>query len=154
MADKAKAFGLLLAIFAAGMLAGAVVDRAWMIHLLRRQAEAAQARERTGGQDAAERNADRIPVPLTALNLTPDEESRLHEIAARWRPQAGVLLDEMRRQVAGQENRMFAEMLCVLTVEQRARYLHSLQEDHYDSAIIDARFSLVRANQCGTVNSR
>jgi hypothetical protein len=43
---------------------------------------------------------------------------------------------------------MFADMLCVLTPDQRDRYLAQLHRYGMAREVIDKRFATVRANQC------
>jgi len=95
--------------------------------------------------------ADRIPFPLEALQPSPEEERRLHEIARRWRPRAAEAVNQMRTTVSDLENGMFAEMLCVISREKQERYLAQLQENGASPSMIDKRFRLVRANQCEQV---
>ncbi|MFI5229441.1 MAG: hypothetical protein ACHQWU_10250 [Gemmatimonadales bacterium] len=134
---------LLIVAFLAGGFTGAVVDRTVYI---RRVLDRAR-QERRGGAGAVA--IDQIPTPIEALGLTPDETARLHGIARRWRPQAGVALDDLRGRVADMENNMFAEMLCVLTPDQRVRYARALTEQpQSDSTMVAKRFALVRANRC------
>jgi hypothetical protein len=91
---------------------------------------------------------DQIPTPLIQLGLTPDQETRLHDIARRWRPRAATQLSEVRERVSELENGMFADMLCVITPPQQDRYLALLQESHAPQSLIDKRFANVRAKTC------
>lgn len=136
--SRIRAALVLVVTFIVGGLAGVAVDRT-MIRTERRR------------EPRVEIDADRIPVPLEMLGLTNDEETRLHAIARRWRPRANNELDSVRHRVSDMENGMFAEMLCALRPELRDRYLQSLQANNFSQEIIDKRFALVRANQCGTV---
>lgn len=136
--SRARAALLLVVTFLVGGLAGAAVDRV-LPRVEPRRGEHA-------GVDAG-----LIPVPLEVLGLTTDEQVRLHAIARRWRPRANAELDSVRHRVSEMENGMFAEMLCVLRPEVRERYLRSLHANNFPQELIDKRFALVRANQCGTV---
>ena len=136
--SRARAALLLAVTFVVGALAGAALDRVMIRREPRRESRVAI-------------DADRIPVPLETLGLTSDEEARLHAIARRWRPRASNELDSVRHRVSDMENGMFAEMLCVIRPELRDRYLESLRANRFSQEIIDKRFALVRANQCGTV---
>ena len=137
--SRARAALLLAVTFVVGGLAGAALDRVMVRREPRREPRVAV-------------DADRIPVPLEVLGLTSDEEARLHAIARRWRPRASNELDSVRHRVSDMENGMFAEMLCVIRPELRDRYLQSLRANRFSQEIIDKRFALVRANQCGTVH--
>lgn len=135
---RARAILLLIATFAAGAIAGAAV---WPRLEVRREERRA----------TREPESDRIPVPLELLGLTSDERTRLHAIARRWRPRADSEWTEVRRHVSEMENGMFAEMLCALTPDQQRQYLALTQTQHYDSATVNKRFAIVRANRCGEV---
>ena len=143
--DRLLALSLLLVAFIAGGAAGAAADRAW----LRTHATGwliGDRRERRGPRNAIE--AETIPTPLERLDLSPDQQRRLHAIAGRWRPQAAQAVAAIRPVVAGLENKMFADMLCVLSKDQQDKYLASLRSGGADSAMIDERFYLVRTKQC------
>jgi hypothetical protein len=135
---RARAVVLLIATFVAGAITGAAV---WP-RLEPRRLEVRPRREV---------ESERIPVPLEMLGLSSDERTRLHAIARRWRPRSANEFDEVRRRVADMENGMFAEMLCALTPDQRDRYLKMTQEQHYDTAVVNKRFSIVRENRCDEV---
>jgi len=152
ISNRARALGLLLITFTAGGIAGAAVDRAWMRgestpvgFTVRRETP------RREGAGRSEVEADRIPIPLEVLQLTPDETARLHEIARRWRPQASRAMDSIRANISELENGMFAEMLCVLPKEKQERYLAQLQENGAPNQMIEKRFRLVRSNQCESI---
>ena len=138
---------MLVVVFSAGALAGAVVDRM----VLRREVQFGArgwSVERPQRRIQAPVDIDQIPTPLIQLGLTPDQEARLHDIARRWRPRAATELSEMRERVSELENGMFADMLCVITPGQQDRYLALLQESHAPQALIDKRFANVRAKTC------
>lgn len=135
---RARAIFLLIATFAAGVITGAA---AWP------RVEGRRAGWRAG----LEPESERIPVPLELLGLTDGERTRLHAIARRWRPRADSEFNEVRHRVSEMENGMFAEMLCALTPEQQQKYLEMTQTEHYDTATVNKRFAIVRANRCGGV---
>ena len=140
--SRARALLLLIVTFIVGGLAGIAIDRT----LIR----AEPRRESRVGSGV---DADRIPLPLEVLGLTSQEQSRLHAIARRWRPRSSAEFDSVRSRVSEMENGMFAEMLCVIRPELRDRYLQSLRANKFSEDVIDKRFALVRANQCGTVHN-
>jgi hypothetical protein len=137
MSPNLRAALLLLLVFVAGGVAGAAFERTH---------DARPRRNSAGADHAVE--AERIPLPLEALGLSNDETRQLHAIARRWRPRAADLVRGLSANVGELENNMFAEMLCVITPDQRRRYLASLERNHADSTLIDRRFRLVHANQC------
>ena len=143
--DRLLALSVLLFAFIAGGAAGVAADRAW----LRTHATGwviGDRRERRASKDAVE--AETIPTPLEQLDLSPDQQRRLHTIAGRWRPQAARAVAAIRPVVAELENKMFADMLCVLSKDQQDKYMASLRLQEADSAMIDERFYLVRTKQC------
>ena len=135
---RARAIALLIATFAAGVIAGAAL---WP-RVEPRRVEVRASREA---------ESERIPIPLETLGLTTEERARLHAIARRWRPRSANEFDEVRRRVADMENGMFAEMLCTLTPDQRDQYLKMTQKQQYDTTIVNKRFAIVRANRCAEV---
>ena len=143
--DRLLALSVLLVAFIAGGAAGVATDRAW----LRTHPTGwviGDRRERRTSKDAVE--AETIPTPLEQLDPSPDQQRRLHTIAGRWRPQAARAVAAIRPVVAELENKMFADMLCVLSKNQQDKYMASLRLQGADSAMIDERFYLVRTKQC------
>lgn len=146
--NRLRGLALLVLVFGVGGVAGVAADRAWLRTHATPIVEDRRAGRRPGNDQI---DSDRIPIPLEALALSPDEERRLHEIARRWRPQAARTIEGIRANVAELENNMFAEMLCVLPKEKQDRYLAQLQEGGGDRLLIDKRFALVRSNRCEEV---
>lgn len=132
---------VLAAVFVAGALAGAVIDRT--VSRREHREPSKQERHSNGGPEV-----DQIPTPLVNLGLTPDEQTRLHAIARQWRPRAARELEEVRAHTADLENGMFADMLCVLTPAQRDRYMDWLHNAQMPPDVVDKRFAVVRANKC------
>ena len=139
---RARAVVLLIATFAAGTIAGAAL---WP-RVEPRRGWTGEGVRASGGPES-----DRIPTPLEMLGLTSDERTRLHAIARRWRPRSANEFEEVRRRVSDMENGMFAEMLCALTPDQRDKYLRLIQDQHYDTTIVNKRFAIVRTNRCAEV---
>ena len=150
-----KSLALLVVTFAAGSAGGVAVDRTW----LRPENGANEPRAEVGpagfrgsaGEPArpnGEVEAGRIPYPLEVLKLSPEEQTKLHAIARRWRPQATRAIEGIRANISELENNMFAEMLCVISKEKQDQYLAQLQENGADRILIDKRFALVRSNRC------
>src|SRR5262245_11326107 len=114
--NRFRALALLTLSFVVGGFAGAAIDRTWV----RPKAEPTRAEARLASRDrSGEIESDRIPFPLEMLQLTPEEERRLHEIARRWRPQAAKAVEGIRANISELENNMFAEMLCALSKEKQ-----------------------------------
>jgi len=144
--DRFRALALLLVAFICGGAAGVAVDRAFW-HPSSSVPVGRERRERNV-RPGGEVEAEQIPTPLERLDLTPEEEQRLHAIARRWRPQAAEAIARIRPIVSNLENDMFAEMLCVISKDKQDRYLRELHDGGADSATIAKRFRLVRTNQC------
>ena len=146
--NRIRALALLIVTFAAGGVGGVAADRVW----LRTRGEKRVESRPPGWRASTEGvESDRIPYPLELLQLSPQEEARLHEIARRWRPQAAQAMEGIRANISELENSMFAEMLCVISKDKQERYLAQLQENGGDRVLIDKRFALVRSNRCGEV---
>lgn len=146
--SRLRGLALLVVTFVAGGVGGAAIDRRWLAPRAAPKVEVHPPGWRAGSETV---ESDRIPYPLEVLQLSADEERRLHEIARRWRPQAARAMEGIRANVSELENNMFAEMLCVLSKDKQNRYLAQLEESGMNKVIIDKRFSLVRSNQCETV---
>jgi len=142
--NRIRAVALLAVTFVAGGVAGAATYRALAKPAPTMLISPAERRDGRG----PEIEAERIPTPLEQLQLTPDEQRSLREIARRWRPRAAEALAAVRQNVSDFENSMFAEMLCVLPKEKQERYLAQLQENGAGLDLIERRFRLVRSNQC------
>jgi hypothetical protein len=146
--NRLRGLALLLVTFAAGGVGGVAADRAWLRTRGEARVEVRPPGRRTGAEPV---ESDRIPYPLEVLQLSPQEEARLHEIARRWRPQAARAMESIRANISDLENNMFAEMLCVISKDKQERYLAQLQENGADRVLIDKRFALVRSDRCGEV---
>jgi hypothetical protein len=146
--NRLRALALLVVTFTAGGIGGVAADRVWS----RTHAERRVAVRPPGWRGSSEGvESDRIPYPLELLQLSPEEEARLHEIARRWRPQAAQAMEGIRANISDLENNMFAEMLCVISRDKQERYLAQLQENGANRVLIDKRFALVRSNRCEEV---
>ena len=137
--DRARALSLLVVAFIVGGAAGVAGDRAWASA----RAHSEPPRLPTPGHEA-----EFIPQPIEALGLSTDQERQVRAISGRWRPKAAQVVAPLRTAVADLENDMFAEMMCVMTPGQRAKYLEELRGFHADSSVIAKRFHLVNAKQC------
>jgi hypothetical protein len=144
---RLRGLALLVVTFVAGGVGGVAVDRTWLRpqNAERTERTEPRARARPAGTEI---ESDRIPYPLEVLQLSPEEEAKLHAIARRWRPQAAQAMESIRANVSELENNMFAEMLCVISKEKQERYLAQLQENGANRILIDKRFALVRSNRC------
>jgi hypothetical protein len=144
---RLRGLALLVVTFVAGGVGGVAIDRTWVRHESAARSEKTEtpARVRPAGSEV---ESDRIPYPLDVLQLSPEEQAKLHAIARRWRPQAVQAMESIRANVSELENDMFAEMLCVISREKQERYLAQLQENGANRILIDKRFALVRSNRC------
>jgi len=139
--DRLRALSLLLVAFIVGGAAGVAGDRAW-VDARARSAEQSRRLPVPGHE------AEFIPQPIEALGLSSEQEKQVRAISARWRPKAAQVVAPLRTAVADLENDMFAEMMCVMTPAQRAKYLDELRGFHADSTVIAKRFGLVEAKRC------
>ena len=146
-ADRLRALALLLVAFVCGGAVGVAADRAWW-HPRGEMSSREERRAENGRRGSGELEAEQIPTPLERLDLSPEEQQRLHAIARRWRPQAAAVIVRIRPMISDLENDMFAEMLCAISKDKRDRYLDELQTSGADSLLIAKRFRLVRTNQC------
>ena len=145
--SKIRGLALLVLVFAVGGVSGVAVDRAWLRPAVAQRVEP----RRPAGSRPEGVEADQIPFPLEALQLSRAEEERLHAIARRWRPQAARAVEGIRANISDLENNMFAEMLCVLPKEKQDRYRAQLEESGANRVMIDKRFALVSSNKCEEV---
>lgn len=96
---------LLLATFAAGTVTGAGVSR-W--------ASNAHGMHRPPPPMTA-------PLPLHELNLTPDQQQKVHAVIERHRPELETILRESFPRVRAVNDKIEEEVREVLTAEQRAK---------------------------------
>jgi hypothetical protein len=146
MSDRLRALALLVVAFVVGGVVGVAADRAFWSP--RPEIRVSEARPDPNMRPSRGVEAEQIPTPLERLNLTADEQQRLHAIARRWRPQAAEALAQIRPLVSDLENNMFAEMLCAISKDKRDRYRDELRGNGADSVMIAKRFRLVNSNQC------
>ena len=144
--DRFRALTLLLVAFICGGAVGVAADRAFW-HPRDNRPVGWERREHNV-RPAGEVEAEQIPTPLERLDLTSEEQQRLHAIARRWRPKAAEAVARIRPIVSDLENDMFAEMLCVISKDKQDRYSRELHDAGADSALIAKRFRLVRTNRC------
>lgn len=144
--DRLRALALLLVAFVCGGAVGIAADRAFWRP--RGDVPSGVERHERGVRPQGGVEAEQIPTPLERLDLTADEQQRLHAIARRWRPKAAEVVLKIRPIVSDLENDMFAEMLCVISKDKQNRYYRELRDNGADSAMIAKRFRLVRSNQC------
>jgi hypothetical protein len=146
----------LAAVFVAGVLAGAAVDRVYVVRqrdgaetLMRRLLERRNAEQRrgrgTGGGAAPEVE---IPSALARLDLTPDQATRIRAIAARLRPVTDSLWREVRPRAQAVENLLFQESLCVLTPDQLARWKDYQRDSDFPPEITTERLRMVTTGTC------
>jgi hypothetical protein len=151
---RARGALLLGVVFLAGALAGAALDRAWVVsHMLNafRQSGLVIGEARRGARNSPETERARlaaIPDQFLRLHLTPQQESVLTDIARRRRPRADSVLRALRPTVQHMETDMMQEMLCALTPAQQADWLAYMQANHWDPDVVAERYKLVRTHTC------
>ena len=103
-ARRARAAALLAAVFAAGALAGAAVDRA----LAPRPTIRTRIGTSAGGA-------------LDSLGLTPEQRRRVDAALERGRPRIEAAMSDMLPRLRAVSDSIDAEVRAILTAEQRAR---------------------------------
>jgi hypothetical protein len=155
-APRARGALLLCVVFLAGALAGAALDRAWVVtHILNafRQSGFVSGEARRGARNSPEAERARlatIPDQFLRLHLTAQQESVLTDIARRRRPRADSVLRALRPTVQHMETEMMQEMLCALTPAQQADWLAYMQANHWDPDVVAERYKLVRTHTCAS----
>ena len=146
---------LLGVVFLAGALAGAALDRAWIVtHMLGAFRRAGlvlgeEPRRISSNSPAAERvRATGIPDQFLRLHLTAQQESVLTDIAKRRRPRADSVIRALRPTVQHIETEMMQEMLCALTPAQQADWLTYMQTNRWAPDVVAERYKLVRTHTC------
>ena len=150
-APRRRGLLLLLAMFVAGGLAGAAIDRAYVVR--RRDAEANSWMGRVAARRELERRnpSDReveIPFALSRLNLTQDQEEQIRRIVIRIRPRTDSLWNAVRPRAQALESQMFQESLCVLTPGQIDHYKDNQRADNFPPAVTAERLRLVATGSC------
>lgn len=151
----ARAAALLLVVFVAGGFAGSALDRVYLGHRGRLIASGADesglGRHRFAEpSDPLMRRAEStgIPAQFFELDLTPDQEARLAEIAHRQRPRSDSVMRALRPVARRLETEMMQEMLCTLTPPQQAKWLAMMQERKFDPDVVAERYRPVRTHTC------
>jgi hypothetical protein len=150
---KTRGALLLGVVFLAGTLAGAALDRAWVVtHLLGAFRDAGltgEARREPRRTPLAERTRlTGIPDQFLRLHLTPQQESVLTDIARRRRPRADSVIRALQPTVQHMETEMMQEMLCALTPAQQADWLAYMQANHWNPDVVAERYKPVRTHTC------
>ena len=150
-APRQRGLLLLVAMFIAGGLAGAAVDRAYIVR--HRKAEATNEVARLAARRDIERRnlSDReveIPFALAQLNLTQEQEEEIRRIVIRIRPRTDSLWNAVRPRAQALESLMFQESLCVLTPQQIDHYKDNQRAQSFPPAITAERLRLVTTGGC------
>jgi hypothetical protein len=141
---------LLVAMFVAGALAGAAIDRVYIVRQNRAGwvGEVGRVAERRRAENnGASRAEVEIPSALERLDLTPDQQVRIRAIVTRLRPVTDSLWREVRPRAQAVENRLFQESLCVLTPEQLERW-KTYMAAGFPPEITAERLRLVATGRC------
>lgn len=148
---RSRAALLLAAVFVAGGIAGAAIDRIVVTRNTGTPAIAVAYMPK--GSDARPGpTAVDIPYAFQQLGLTDDERVRVRAIVQRMRPQSDSLWDQVRTEVLPKsrslETRMFQDILCVLTPAQRERWRSNVVRGGFDTAVVNERLRPVREGRC------
>jgi len=131
-------------VFAAGALVGAAVERAAGVRSL----ETGRRDRRSASRLGAESESAAIPIALSQLDLTPDQQQQVRAIVLRLRPVTDSIWTALRPKAIAVELQMFQEALCVLTPEQLGRWKAYANRAGATRAQIDERLKLVSAGAC------
>lgn len=150
---RARGAALLAVVFLAGALAGAAVDRVWVVtHMLGAFRSAGlvigEGRRSPNSPEGERRLASTIPDQFVRLHLTPHQDSVLSAIALRRRPRADSVIRALRPTVQHMETEMMQEMLCALTPAQQAEWLAYMQQNRWDPDVVAERYKLVETHTC------
>lgn len=149
-APRRRGFLLLAAMFLAGGLAGAAIDRVYVVR--QRNIEANNAVATLSARRERERRlSDReveIPFALAKLNLTQEQEEQIRRIVIRIRPRTDSLWNAVRPRAQALESQMFQESLCVLTREQIDHYKDNQRTENFPPAVTAERLRLVTTGSC------
>lgn len=156
LSGRSRGLLVLLAVFIAGGAGGIAVDR----YALLRQSGSIVGRdgwriERKGEASATPEirraMATGIPIHMLRLDLTPQQQGQLTEIARRRRPQADSVIRALQPLARNMETQMMQEMLCALTPPQQAHWLAYMDTAKFDTAVVAERYRPVRAHTCADV---
>lgn len=148
---------LLAVVFAAGAVAGAALDRAWVrTRLVSVAGGWTLPREmrapRAPGDSVTERLiAVGVPDQFLRLHLTAEQAAQLAEIAQRRRPRSdsiNAVVKQLQPTVQHLETEMMQEMLCALTPPQQADWLAYMQANRWNPEVVAERYRLVRTHTC------
>src|SRR5882672_9909524 len=148
---------LLAVVFAAGGVAGAAVDRAWvrthMVNVAEGWTRSRGLREpRVPGDSIQERlRGVGVPDQFLRLHLTSAQANQLAEIARRRRPRSdsiNAVVRTLQPTVQHLETEMMQEMLCALTPPQQEEWLASMQANGWNPEVVAERYRLVRTHTC------
>ena len=144
----------LAVVFLAGAAAGAALDR----HFLLRIPVEYVARQGAGADRDGERSPQvrraletGIPVAMLQLQLTPEQQATLTEIAKRRRPRADSVMRALRPVVGGLETQMMQEMLCALSPAQQSHWLALMDTMKFSPEVVAERYRPVREHTCDAV---
>jgi hypothetical protein len=132
---------VLVAVCAAGVLAGVALDRI----AFRREWRRAERVLRAAGNEPPR---DGIPERLRNLGLTPAQEARIRAISARYQPRADSLMRDLFPRVRDIEQGMFQEMVCVLTPAQDSAYMEWRRREGLNMDEGREQLSRVEAGTC------
>jgi hypothetical protein len=138
-------------MFVAGGLAGAAIDRAYVVR--QRDADASTMMRRLAARRELDRRnlSDReveIPFALSRLDLTQEQQEQIRRIVIRIRPRTDSLWNAVRPRAQELESQMFQESLCVLTPAQIDHYKDNQRAENFPPAVTAERLRLVATGDC------
>lgn len=147
-----RAVLLLAAVFVAGAIAGAAVERLVATRAAAASPLAGVAYAPKIGGDGVGPAAQDIPYAVRQLDLTDDERAKVRAIVQRVRPQSDTLWLQVRTEILPKsralETRMFQDILCVLTPAQRETWRRQMTEQAFDTAVVNERLRPALEGRC------
>ena len=147
-----RAVGLVtvVAVFAAGGLAGAALDRAY--GRLSGAAIPTTVRTENGvrrrGANGERTGDEPIPVGLAVVGLTPEQETEVRAIVARLRPTTDSLWHELRPKALAVEVQMFQQSACVFSPTQVEKFKKYMNDAGASAEQVAERLKLVNSSTC------
>jgi hypothetical protein len=145
---RRRGLALLATMFLVGVLAGAALDRWYVVRHNASATGAIDARRAAERRSSGRSGEIEIPYALARLDLTPPQEEQIRQIVARFRPITDSIWNTLRPRAQAVESQLFQQSLCVLTPEQLERWKAYQRQSEFPSAITAERLRLVTTGTC------
>lgn len=144
---RGRGLAILSAVFIAGLVAGAALDRWYIVRHVTTEAQRLEA-QRAAERRSGKRDELEIPYALARLDLTPEQAEQIRHIVARFRPITDSIWSTLRPRAQAIESQLFQQSLCILTPEQLERWKSYQRQADFDPAITAERLRLVESGSC------